>query len=200
MCITDKKKWVFNVSSRQLTHIETDLLAKGFNFSITSETLPNKNTIATIEDAVKDLKKEEADTIRAKIGLTLQNSKPPKYNLSKDECKPYTSVLILPTDKSISTVTLNCEDYLQKCMDHIYNSPYQLFNKDSTNKIKAKSLKQLKVMKDNEFIDNKSYYYLKPTDSAAPKFLVNQKYTNQEFLYVLLFLIVASRCTVLTNT
>ena len=57
------------MSSRQLTHIETDLLAKGLNFSITSKTLPNKD-IATVEDAVKDLEKEEADTIHAKDPYT----------------------------------------------------------------------------------------------------------------------------------
>ena len=69
--ITDKKKWVINMSSRQFTHIEADLLTKGLNFSITSKTLPNKDIIATIEDAVKDLEKEETDTIRAKVSLTL---------------------------------------------------------------------------------------------------------------------------------
>ena len=31
-------------------------------------------------------------------------------------------------------------------------------------------MKQLKVLKDNEFIDNKLYYCLKPTDSPAPRF------------------------------
>ena len=41
--------------------------------------------------------------------------------------------------------------------------------KDPTTKIKAKTLKQLKVLKDNEFIDNKWYYYLKPTDSPAAR-------------------------------
>ena len=45
------------MSSRQLTHIETDLLAKGLNFSIPSETQPNKD-IANIEDALKDLEKK----------------------------------------------------------------------------------------------------------------------------------------------
>ena len=55
--ITDKKKWVINISSRQLTHIETDLLGKGLNFSITSKTLPNEDIIATAEDAAKDLEK-----------------------------------------------------------------------------------------------------------------------------------------------
>ena len=174
--IADKKKWVINMSSRQLTHIETDLFTKGLNFSITSKTLPNKDIIATIEDAVKDLEKEEADTIRAKVSLTLLNSKPPKDNLSKDERKALkelqsdTSIVILPTDKGRSTVILNREDYLEKCMDHINNGPYQLLKKDPTTKIKAKTLKQLKVLKDNEFIDNKLYYYLKPTDSPAPRF------------------------------
>ena len=54
-------------------------------------------------------------------------------------------------------------------MDHINNGPYQLLKKDPTTKIKTKTLKQLKVLKDNEFIDNKLYYYLKPTDSSAPR-------------------------------
>ena len=42
--------------------------------------------------------------------------------------------------------------------------------KDTTTKIKAKTLKQLKVLKDNEFIDDKLYSFLKPTDSPAPRF------------------------------
>ena len=80
------------------------------------------------------------------------------------------SIVILPADKGRSTVILNREDYLEKCMDHINNGPYQLLKKDPTTKIKTKALKQLKVLKDNEFIDNKLYYYLKPTDSLPPNF------------------------------
>ena len=34
--------------SRQLTHIETDFLTKGLNFSITSKTLPNNDIMVTI--------------------------------------------------------------------------------------------------------------------------------------------------------
>ena len=51
-------------------------------------------------------------------------------------------------------------------MDHINNCPYQLLKKDPT-KTKTKPLKQLRVL---EFIDNKLYYYLKPTDSPVPRF------------------------------
>ena len=164
------------MSSRQLAHIETNLLAKGPSFSITSKTLANKDIIATVEDAVKDLGKEEAGTIRAKVSLKLQNSKPPKGNLSRDERKASkelqsdTSIVILSANKGRSTVILNHEDYLEKCMDHINNGPYQLLKKDPTTKIKTKTLKQLKLLKDNEFIDTKLYYYLKPTNSPAPRF------------------------------
>ena len=60
-------------------------------------------------------------------------------------------------------------------MDHINNGPYQLFIKDSITKIKANPLKQLKVLKDNQFIDNKLYCYLKHTDSPAPIFFGQPK-------------------------
>ena len=55
-------------------------------------------------------------------------------------------------------------------MDHQNNGPYQLLKKDPTTKIKTTTLKQSKVLKNNEFIDNKLCYYLKPTDSPAPRF------------------------------
>ena len=63
-------------------------------------------------------------------------------------------------------------------MDHINNGPYQLLKKDATAKIKTKTLKQLKVLKDIEFIENKLYYYLKPTDSPAPRFYGQPKIHN----------------------
>ena len=40
-------------------------------------------------------------------------------------------------------------------MDDINNSPYQLLKKHPITKIKAKTLKQLKALKDNDFMDNK---------------------------------------------
>ena len=47
--------------------IETDLFANALNFSITSKALLNKDIIATVENVVKDLEKEEATTIRATL-------------------------------------------------------------------------------------------------------------------------------------
>lgn len=39
-------------------------------------------------------------------------------------------------------------------MDHINNSQNQLLKKDPTTEIKTKLLKQLKVLKNSEFLDN----------------------------------------------
>ena len=81
-------------------------------------------------------------------------------------------------------------------MNHINNGPYQLLIKDPTTKIKAKTLSQLKVLKDDEFIDNKLYYYLKPTDSPVPRFYGQLKIHKSGEL----FHIVTARCTILANT
>ena len=116
--ITDKKKWVINMPSKQLIPIETCLLAKGLNFSITSKTLLDEDSIAIVEDAVKNLEKEETGMIRTKVSFALQNSKPPNGNQSNDVCKGLkelqsdTSIVILPPDKGRSTVILHHEDYL----------------------------------------------------------------------------------------
>ena len=78
--ITDKKQRIINMSSRLLTHIEIDLLAKELHFSITSKTLPKKYIIATIEDAVKDLEKEGAGVTPSKVSLTLLNPNFPRMS------------------------------------------------------------------------------------------------------------------------
>ena len=43
------------------------LLAKGLNFSITSKTLPNKDTIGITENAVKDFEKKRLIRFLAQI-------------------------------------------------------------------------------------------------------------------------------------
>ena len=122
------------------------------NLSITPKKLSNKDIIGSTENAVKDLEKEEVDTISAKINLTLQNSKTLKDNLSKDECKALkeiqsdTSIVTLPADKVRSTLILNREVYH---MDHIKNGLHQLLKKDAPSKSKA--LKPLEVLKNIEF-------------------------------------------------
>ena len=89
------------------------------------------------------------------------------------ELKSDTSIVIFPADKGGSTVILNREGYSEKFMDHTNNGPYQLLKKDTTTKIKAKTLKCLKALQGQTY--NKSYHYLNPTDSPASRFYCNSK-------------------------
>ena len=79
---------------------------------------------------------------------------------------------------------------------HINNDPHQLLKKDPTIKIKAETVKALM---NSNFIDN-NLYYLKPTDSPAPRLYRQPKNSNWEFLYVLLFHVVVPHYMILTNS
>ena len=87
--------------------------------------------MATIEETVKDIGKEEADMTHVKTSLTLQHSTPLKDNFSWDQRKALkelqsdTLIVILPADKGRFTFILNRKNYFKKCIDHINNGPYQ---------------------------------------------------------------------------
>ena len=74
-----------------------------------SANIPFKEIISKVEGGIKALPKEEADTIRAKVSLTLQNAKPPQDNLTKNErtalhqLKKDKNIIILPADKGRAT-------------------------------------------------------------------------------------------------
>ena len=61
-------------------------------------------------------------------------------------------------------------------------------------------MKKLPVLKDNEFIGNKLYYYLKPTDPPAPIFYSQPKIHKPGFPIRPIFHVVAAHCTILTDT
>ena len=62
------------------------------------------------------------------------------------------SVVILPAEESRSTVILNCDYSLEKRLNHIKNGPYELLKKDPATKIKGKTFRQLKALKDNSWL------------------------------------------------
>ena len=86
------------LSFRKLTRIETDLLAKCLNFSLSSKTMPNKDIIATIEDVVKSLEKEEMKITTPRIlprfrNVPIEDDK----IISFDVTSLYTNIPIIDT-------------------------------------------------------------------------------------------------------
>ena len=174
--VIDKEKWIINLTGDELNDDVKSLLIKGMKFATTSRNIPKEEIIAKVESVLKGIDKPEADTIRAKVSLTLQNAKSPKDNLTKRERKAMKDlmnnddIIILPADKGRATVVMKKEDYLTKCYDHIDNGPYNKLKKDPTESIKRECLKKLKVLKEESAIDQTLYNRLKPKDSPPPCF------------------------------
>ena len=61
------------------------------------------------------------------------------------------SIVILPSDNDGTIVFFNHEDYVEKYVDHISNDLYQLL---PSSRMKAKTLKELKALKENKFSDS----------------------------------------------
>ena len=129
------------------------------------------------ETAIRTLlDREEVENIRAKTSLILQKAKHPKKNLPTEQKKAlhslreHNSIIILPADKGRSSVILNKQDYINKCQDHLNNSPYTKIQKDPTESVKKEARQKLSLLKDAGKIDQQLYFKLKPTDSQAPRF------------------------------
>ena len=146
------------------------------NYCLTPTSLPTNEIVANVEQAIKALPKEQADTIRAKVSLTLQNAKIPEDNLSKQERISLTklqkdkSVMILPADKGRTTVILDKSDYVKKCYEHIDNGPYKRLKRDPTETIKKDTRTILLTLNREGFIADMLYYKLRPSDTPPPRF------------------------------
>ena len=81
-------KWVVNVSQRNLSNNEIDLLRKGLNFVGTPRRLPKKEILASVEQGIKDLTDEAKNDIRAGVFSILKHAKPlSAQNLTRGEKK-----------------------------------------------------------------------------------------------------------------
>ncbi|XP_072016528.1 uncharacterized protein [Amphiura filiformis] len=79
--------------------------------------------------------------------------------------------MILPADKGRATVVMNKTPYQDKANELLADkNTYELIKKDPTAKYKNLLVDQLKVLKDEEWIDFKLYRQLYPTTAVVPKF------------------------------
>ena len=110
---TQLKKWVINLSKRDLSKAETTVLAKGLNFAVSPDKLPMNEYIVQREKARGNLREEERDQLRAEVCSALKSTSLPKSNISKEERAAIRSVgkdntiIILPADKGKATVIMD---------------------------------------------------------------------------------------------
>ena len=79
--------------------------------------------VAAIKKACQQLKQKKAEELKGDIKYILKNINPPKPNITKEEAKAIRELkndntrIILTTDKGVSMVVLDKEDYIKKAED-----------------------------------------------------------------------------------
>ena len=71
------KKWVRNISDREITLKQKQVLAKGLNFAVSPESIPVNDFVVATEQACWLLPEEERDQLRSEVSGLLRNAKPP---------------------------------------------------------------------------------------------------------------------------
>ena len=171
----DKSNWVVNLSSRSLNEAEVSLLKKGLNFAVTPADIPATEIIAKVESAVRQLDAERADTVRRAINAILQQAEPPKPNITKKQqdalksLKEDKSIMILPADKGRASVVLDADTYHAKMSALIDSGPYQLLNKDPTDRLTRKLSEKLLTLKRNGHISEAVYKKIRPRHKQPPR-------------------------------
>ena len=100
--------------------------------------------MAAIKKACQQLKQKKAEELRGDIKYILKNINPPKSNITKEEAKAIRELkndntrIILTTDKGVSMVVLDREDYMKKAEELLNQSTYRAIPSDPTTKHKNK--------------------------------------------------------------
>ena len=104
------------------------------------------------------------------------NIQPPRPNISKGEAKAIQELkkdqekIILTTDKGVSLLVLDKEEYIRKSEDLLKQNTYRELVADPTNKYKNKLINLLKTIKSEGGMNNITYRRLYPTGAVSPKY------------------------------
>ncbi|XP_019627206.1 PREDICTED: uncharacterized protein LOC109472073 [Branchiostoma belcheri] len=180
---TQLKKWVRVLSKYKPTPSEMRVLGKGLNFAIAPSAIPVKEIVTATEVACQKLDQEDAALLRNEVVGILQNSKPPKPNLSREEreavksLKENKDIVIVPADKGKAVVVMDKTDYVEKCEKLLEDKDtYKVIGPvNPTKKLKGRLQRKLREIKKAGHLDPKVYDKVYPTSDATPRFYATPK-------------------------
>ena len=171
----DKDKLVKNLSSRNLTEKEKDVLALGLNFAMKLRQIPTHQIIAATESTATQLDKETAQQLRHKVSSFLSTAKPPRSNLDKQQRESVRSlrddenIVILPADKGNATVILSRKDYVMKMENLLEDEAYKKVTCDPTSRMKKRISTALNDCEQKGYITTKQRMHLAHQFSSSPQ-------------------------------
>ena len=133
-----KDKWVCNLSKRELTDMEKDVLSRGLNFATTPIKVPYDDFIIATELACHKITDpgQKAD-LRNSVAGILKSAKITHKNTTREEWKAIQSIAkdktikVLPADKGRTTVILDTEQYENKMLTMLQDeTTYEVLKRD----------------------------------------------------------------------
>ena len=179
---TQQKRWVVNRSKRNLSDVETQVLARGLNFAISPQKVPTEDFILATEMACKSLPADERPALRAEVAGILRSAKPPKSNISREERQALITlskekdIVILPADKGRCTVLLDKAEYVTQVESMLSDkNTYSPLKKDPTRNIKRKLTTILAKLQKANKLTEAQYKHLNPTAEVTPRMYCTPK-------------------------
>ena len=134
-----------------------------------------KYFIAKVESAARPLDAELADTFRRAVNTILQQAKPPKPDVTKEQqeahknLKEDNSIMALPADKGRASVVLDADTYDANMSALIDSERYQLLNKEPTDRLTRKLSEKLLTLKRKGHISEAVYNKIRPRHKQPPR-------------------------------
>ena len=107
------------------------VLSHGPNFAGVPKSPPITEYIATIEKACTAPQQGNAEELTGEVKATIKKIQPPKYNLTREEYKALEEPkkdknrMILTTDKGVSIVVIDKEEYISKAEELLSQPSYK---------------------------------------------------------------------------
>jgi hypothetical protein len=134
-------KTMVNLSGVPLEEAAYSALSKSLIFAVAPGSIPVKNILCGVENAIMALPEETAEEIRQETVRILKGSKKPKDNLTGTErralraLKSNKTLTVLPADKGNAAVVLCTSDYNQMIAALLEDKTYKKVKKDPTDSV-----------------------------------------------------------------
>ena len=171
------ERHVVNLSSKQLTTPQLQVLSRGLNFA--PKFIPKAHIVATVEAAITQSNVTEGEAAKARVGVinALSHAKLPPTNIHPQEARAVKElakdddIVILPADKGRATVVMDHKDYSAKMLTMLGDQDtYQPMAKDPTTTSLENRMNSVLLRLQREGrLSSKTYYHLRSSAAGVPR-------------------------------
>ena len=163
------ERHVVNLSSKQLTTPQVQVLSRGLNFAPPPKFISKAHIVASVEAAIKQSIVIEGEATKARVDVinALSYAKLPPTNIHPQEAKTVKElakdddIVILSADKGRATVVMDRKDYSAKMLMMLGDQDtYQLMAKDPTTSLENRMNSVLLRLQREGRLSGKTYYHL----------------------------------------